>query len=105
MVPAAFVVLDEWPLSPNGKLDRRALPAPDLGSATHGEYVPPRTDAERAVAGIWADVLDLDHVGAEDDFFALGGASILRIHLVSPIRPAFGVHLPPPPAFAPPPLT
>src|SRR5260370_18553436 len=93
MVPAAFVVLDEWPLSPNGKLDRRALPAPDLGSATHGEYVPPRTDAERAVAGIWADVLDLDHVGTEDDFFALGGDSILCIHVVSRIGAAFGVQL------------
>jgi amino acid adenylation domain-containing protein len=94
MVPAAFVVMDEWPLSPNGKLDRRALPAPDWGAAGDGEYVPPRTDAERAVAGIWAEVLGAGRVGAHDDFFALGGDSILSVHVVSRIGAAFGVQIP-----------
>ena len=94
MIPAAFVVVGEWPLSPNGKLDRRALPAPDWGAVTHGEYVPPRTDAERIVAGIWAAVLDVERVGRQDDFFALGGDSILGIHVVSRIGAAFGVQLP-----------
>ena len=94
MIPAAFVVMGEWPLSPNGKLDRRALPAPDWGAVIHGEYVPPRTDAERVVAGIWAAVLDVEQVGRQDDFFALGGDSILGIHVVSRISAAFGVQLP-----------
>jgi amino acid adenylation domain-containing protein len=94
MVPAAFVVMDEWPLSPNGKLDRRALPAPEWGAAREGGYVAPRTDAERAVAAIWAEVLGVDRVGAQDDFFTLGGDSILSIHVVSRIGEAFGVQLP-----------
>ncbi|HEY4465915.1 MAG TPA: condensation domain-containing protein, partial [Streptosporangiaceae bacterium] len=94
MVPAAFVVMNEWPLSPNGKLDRRALPAPDWGAAGDGEYVPPRTDAERAVAGIWADVLGTGRVGAHDDFFALGGDSILSVQVASRIGAVFGAQIP-----------
>jgi amino acid adenylation domain-containing protein len=93
MVPAAFVMMDKWPLSPNGKLDRRALPAPDWGAVTHREYVPPRTDAERAVAEIWAEVLGVGQVGVQDDFFALGGDSILSIHVVSRIADTFGVQI------------
>jgi hypothetical protein len=93
MVPAAFVILAEMPLSPNGKLDRRALPAPVWGTALDGAYVAPRTDAERAVAGIWADVLEVDRVGTDDDFFALGGDSILAIHVVSRMAAASGVRL------------
>jgi amino acid adenylation domain-containing protein/non-ribosomal peptide synthase protein (TIGR01720 family) len=94
MVPAAFVIMDEMPVNPNGKLDRRALPAPERGTALDGEYVAPRTHAERAVAGIWTDVLEVDRVGADDDFFALGGDSILAIHVVSRIAAAFGIRLP-----------
>ena len=87
MIPAAFVTLDVLPLTPGGKLDRRALPAPDRDSATAG-HVPPRTPAEQAIAAIWADVLGLDQVGVHDNFFELGGDSILSIQIVSRARRA-----------------
>ncbi|WP_447002782.1 non-ribosomal peptide synthase/polyketide synthase [Saccharothrix isguenensis] len=92
LVPSAVVVLDEFPVSPSGKLDRRALPEPDL---TAGDFVAPRTDAERVVAEVLADVLGLDRVGATDDFFRLGGDSILSIRVTSRLRAAFGVQLSP----------
>ncbi|WP_033442424.1 non-ribosomal peptide synthase/polyketide synthase [Saccharothrix sp. NRRL B-16314] len=91
LVPSAVVVLDELPLSPSGKLDRRALPEPDLT----GDFVAPRTNAERVVADVLADVLGLDRVGATDDFFRLGGDSILSIRVTSRLRAAFGVQLSP----------
>ncbi|QQQ79105.1 non-ribosomal peptide synthase/polyketide synthase [Saccharothrix sp. 6-C] len=91
LVPSAVVVLDELPLSPSGKLDRRALPEPDLS----GGFVEPRTDAERVVAEVMADVLGVTRVGALDDFFRLGGDSILSIRVTSRLRAAFGVQLSP----------
>ncbi|MGW3961742.1 non-ribosomal peptide synthase/polyketide synthase [Amycolatopsis sp. NPDC005003] len=81
LVPSAFVPLDRLPLNPSGKLDRRALPAPDWAGAT--TRVAPRTDTERLLATIWADALGLPEVGVEDNFFELGGDSILGIRLVS----------------------
>ncbi|XVS67309.1 non-ribosomal peptide synthase/polyketide synthase [Actinosynnema sp. CA-299493] len=93
MVPAAVVVLDELPLSRNGKVDRRALPDPEPTRVR--EHVAPRTDAERVVAEVWGDVLGVTEVGAEDDFFALGGDSILSIRVTSRLRAAFGVQLSP----------
>jgi amino acid adenylation domain-containing protein/non-ribosomal peptide synthase protein (TIGR01720 family) len=92
MVPSAFVVLPEFPLSPNGKLDRSALPAPVVAGPAHVE---PRTEVERALARIWADVLGLAAVGAEDDFGALGGDSILSSRVLSRIRTDLGVELTP----------
>ncbi|MET0395230.1 MAG: non-ribosomal peptide synthase/polyketide synthase, partial [Longimicrobiaceae bacterium] len=92
MVPAAWVLLDRLPLTPTGKLDRRALPAPDAPAAA--EHVPPRTPTERAVAEIWASVLRVERVGATDDFFALGGHSLLAQRVVSRVREALGVELP-----------
>jgi amino acid adenylation domain-containing protein/non-ribosomal peptide synthase protein (TIGR01720 family) len=94
MVPAAFVPLETVPRTASGKLDRRALPAPDW-SAVARRYVAPRTDAERAVARIWADVLRVDRVGAEDNFFELGGDSILSIRVTARLRAAFGAELSP----------
>ncbi|MGH3903464.1 MAG: non-ribosomal peptide synthase/polyketide synthase, partial [Pseudonocardiaceae bacterium] len=88
MVPSAFVALDRFPLNPNGKLDRRALPAPDYSTATSNGYVAPQTEAEHALAGIWADVLGVDQVGVQDNFFELGGDSILSIQVVSRARRA-----------------
>ncbi|MBV9774490.1 MAG: amino acid adenylation domain-containing protein, partial [Gemmatimonadetes bacterium] len=92
MVPSAFVLLEALPLTPTGKVDRKALPAPE-GRAT-GTYVAPRTPTEETLAEIWADVLRLDRVGAEDDFFALGGHSLLGTRVTTRMRDAFGVELP-----------
>ncbi|MEI5101936.1 amino acid adenylation domain-containing protein [Streptomyces sp. PmtG] len=96
MVPAAYVPLAALPLTANGKLDRRALPAPGAdGFASGGDRVPPRTAAERLVAAAWADVLTTDEVGADDDFFALGGDSILAVRVTSRLRAAFGADVSP----------
>ncbi|MGH3781908.1 MAG: condensation domain-containing protein, partial [Pseudonocardiaceae bacterium] len=88
MVPAVFVVLDEMPLNPNGKLDRRALPAPDFAAVVGDGYLAPRSAAETVLAGIWAEVLGVDRVGVEDNFFELGGDSILSLQVISRARQA-----------------
>jgi acyl carrier protein len=94
MIPASFTVLDALPLSPNGKLDRRALPHPERDSTTIG-YTPPRTPAEEAIAAIWADVLGLDQVGVHDNFFELGGDSLRSLGVVAQARATFDVALTP----------
>jgi acyl carrier protein len=92
MVPAAFVVLDALPLGANGKIDRAALPEP--GAAAAVGYVPPRTPTEAAIAAIWAALLRREQVGAEDNFFDLGGDSLLATQAVSRMRAAFEIELP-----------
>lgn len=86
MIPSNWVMLKELPLTSNGKLDRRALPAPQSRPEELGLYVPPRTDLERALAEIWSQVLRVDQVGVEDSFFELGGHSLLAIRALSKIN-------------------
>ncbi|WP_220634945.1 non-ribosomal peptide synthetase [Georgfuchsia toluolica] len=96
MVPSAFIMLDAFPLTANGKIDRQALP-PWSGASRAtpaNDSVMPRTETERAIAAIWAEMLKLDSVGVDDDFFDLGGQSLMAMKLVSRIRDAFGVNLP-----------
>jgi amino acid adenylation domain-containing protein len=95
MVPSAFVTLEKFPLTPNGKVDRKNLPAPDYAPLELGrEYVEARTAVEEVIAGIWAKVLKLDRVGMTDHFFELGGHSLLATQVVSRIRLALQVELP-----------
>ncbi|MBV9774972.1 MAG: AMP-binding protein, partial [Gemmatimonadetes bacterium] len=94
MVPSAFVVLDALPLTPNGKLDRRALPAPEGRSGGEDSFVAPASPAEATLAEIWRELLRVERVGIHDDFFELGGDSILSIQVVSRARQA-GLHLTP----------
>jgi amino acid adenylation domain-containing protein len=95
MLPSELVLLDGLPLTPSGKLDRKALPEPVWGQGTRGAGPgAPRTAAEELLAGLWAEVLGIEHIGAGDDFFALGGHSLLATQLVSRLRQVFGVELP-----------
>jgi hypothetical protein len=86
MVPAAYVMLAEFPLTPNGKLDRKALPAPDADAYSTREYEAPVGEVENALARIWADVLKLERVGRHDNFFELGGHSLLAVTLISHVH-------------------
>jgi amino acid adenylation domain-containing protein len=92
MIPSAFVLLDELPLTTNGKVNRRLLPEPPKGD-TMGEddYVAPRNELEEMVAGIWSEVLKVERVGAEDNFFELGGHSLLATQIISRVREVLDV--------------
>jgi len=94
MVPSAFVALDSMPTTPNGKLDRQALPAPD-GATREREhdFVAPATPVEQALAEIWGHVLVVDRVGIDDDFFDLGGHSLLAVKMVAQVFDDLGVEL------------
>jgi acyl carrier protein len=95
MVPSAFVLLDQLPRTPSGKIDRQNLPEPEAAAASQAEdYVAPRTPMEEKVAAIWADVLGVERVGIHDDFFALGGHSLLATQIIAQLRSDFAVDLP-----------
>jgi acyl carrier protein len=95
MVPSAFVLLDALPLSPNGKIDRRALLAPDQTRPELVEpFVAPRNPLEEVVAGIWAEVLGLEQVGIHDHFLELGGHSLLATQIMSRLQDIFPLELP-----------
>ncbi|RRV07250.1 amino acid adenylation domain-containing protein [Pseudomonas sp. v388] len=93
MIPSHFIWLDRMPLTPNGKLDRKALPAPDAGQLQR-HYVAPVTEQEQQVAAIWAEVLKVGRVGLTDDFFELGGHSLLAAQLISRIHSGLGIDVP-----------
>ena len=93
MVPAAFVFQDELPRLPNGKVDRKALPAPATGDDARAPYVAPRSPLETVLAELWSEVLDVDRIGIDDDFFALGGHSILATRLFARITDTLQVKL------------
>ena len=93
MAPATFMMLDQMPLMPNGKINRRELPAPVIGTHRHG-YVAPANAVEEMLTGIWEHVLDRERVSTADNFFELGGHSLLATRVTSRVREMFGVELP-----------
>ena len=93
MVPSAFVRLERFPLTPSGKLDRKALPDPGV-AAERTEYVAPTDDVETRLATIWSKILTVPRIGTTDDFFALGGHSLLAVRIFNEINAEFGVRLP-----------
>jgi thioesterase domain-containing protein len=94
MIPRVFVALQSFPRTPNGKIDRNRLPAPDLAGALADEYVAPRDDLERALAAIWTDVIGAPRPGIRDSFFRLGGHSLLAVRMFARIEKQFAVALP-----------
>ena len=90
MVPAAYVRLESLPLTANGKLDRKALPAPDGEAYARQRYEAPQGEMEADVAAIWAEVLKVERVGRRDNFFELGGHSLLAVRVVSRVRSLLG---------------
>jgi acyl transferase domain-containing protein/non-ribosomal peptide synthetase component F/glutamate-1-semialdehyde aminotransferase/thioesterase domain-containing protein/acyl carrier protein len=96
MIPAAFVTVSAWPLTSNGKLDRKALPAPsDERPVLESAFIAPRTPAEQRLATLWRELLGVQQIGIRDDFFHLGGHSLLAMRLVTRVHQEFGVQLPP----------
>jgi amino acid adenylation domain-containing protein len=94
MVPSFFVTVDSIPLTPNGKVDRRALPDPEPETGAAAGFVAPRNTLEEVVAGVWSEVLEREQIGATDDFFLLGGHSLLATRVFTRLRQTFQVELP-----------
>ncbi|MCA1567661.1 MAG: amino acid adenylation domain-containing protein [Acidobacteria bacterium] len=95
MLPSAFVILERMPLTPGGKVNRRALPPPETAPLdAHSAYEPPRTPVAEILTAIWAELLHLDKVGIRDNFFARGGHSLLATQVVARVRRIFGVEIP-----------
>ncbi|GAB6261968.1 non-ribosomal peptide synthase/polyketide synthase [Photobacterium sp. R1] len=88
MIPTAYIRLDALPLSPNGKLDRRALPVPELNTGGRTEYVAPQGETEQLLAKIWQEILGIERIGRQDNFFELGGHSLLVVKLMAKLRSA-----------------
>ncbi|MBC8953403.1 non-ribosomal peptide synthetase [Xenorhabdus sp. PB62.4] len=94
MLPSAFIMLDAFPLTPNGKLDRQALPAPDSSAVVTRDYEAPVGETEMGLARIWQDLLGLERVGRYDHFFELGGHSLLAVQLAARVRQMLARELP-----------
>src|SRR5205085_9420253 len=93
MVPSAFVLLEALPLMHNGKVDRRALPAPDYSHSDLESFVAPRTPLEEVVAASWSQLLGIERVSIHDDFFDLGGHSLLAMQIISRLRTTLQVEI------------
>ena len=95
MIPSAFMILSEFPLNPNGKIDRKRLPAPwESRIGLSSEYVAPRTPIEKELAKIWSEVLGVEKIGVHDNFFEIGGHSLLATQVISRIRELFSIEIP-----------
>jgi acyl carrier protein len=94
MIPQHLVALDTMPLTPNGKVDRKALPTTELGNLSVDDYVAPVTDIQIKLAALWADLLRVSRVGIRNGFFALGGHSMLAVRMLNRLRETFGVEIP-----------
>jgi len=94
MVPAAIVVLEVLPLNDNGKIDRNALPVPDMSGNLENQYVEPRNPIEERLVEMWMEVLGVERIGVNDNFFELGGHSLLATQVISRIRQTFTLELP-----------
>jgi amino acid adenylation domain-containing protein len=94
MVPQHFVELESIPLTPNGKVDRKALPKPEADGALEQGYVAPRTETEQKIAGVWQEVLNREKVGVHDDFFDLGGHSLLATQVLTRLNQSLNIKLP-----------
>jgi hypothetical protein len=94
MVPSAFVLLESLPLTSNGKLDRQALPAPELGAYTSRQYEAPQGEVEEILARIWCEVLKIKQVGRHDNFFDLGGHSLSGLRLIGRVAEALAIQAP-----------
>ncbi|ARU63622.1 hypothetical protein CBW65_23350 [Tumebacillus avium] len=95
MIPTAYLFVDEFPLSPNGKLDKKALPRPEVDEAVYErDYVEPRNDLEDLLAGIWREILALPKVGVQSNFFELGGQSLNAMQMIGRVRETFQIEVP-----------
>lgn len=94
MIPQHLSVLDAMPLTPNGKVDRKALPVAELGSSNVDSYMAPTTEVQTRLAALWADVLRVSRVGIRESFFSLGGHSMLAVRMLNRLRETFGVEIP-----------
>ena len=93
MVPSAFVLLESLPLTPNGKVDRKKLPNPNISNRVHTEYVVPKSETEQQIAKVWQDVLKLEKVGIYDNFFEVGGNSLLLIQVSGKLKEIIKIEL------------
>ncbi|OUS31223.1 hypothetical protein A9Q99_04290 [Gammaproteobacteria bacterium 45_16_T64] len=93
MVPSALVVLAQWPLTPNGKVDRKALPEPTDAESARVEYIAPRSELETQLVSIWSEVLDAPQIGVLDNLFDLGGNSLLATRIISRVKKAFDIEV------------
>ena len=94
MIPSHYISMDNWPLTPSGKINRHKLPTPDFSQVIRKPYVAPSTDTEDALAGIWSEILNVEKIGVDDNFFELGGHSLTATQALSRVQESFDVEVP-----------